>query len=149
MLEAEAVNSITAPLTIRNDALASGGKYIGTDVGIGNETANPPATGVATYSITVKGGVYKLVGRVIIPSGDSFWLRIPDATTQTKNHASGWVRWSDPANGDTWHWEEVFSADDASQTVKFTLAAGTHTLEIARREDGALLDAILITTDVE
>ncbi len=149
VLEAEAVNSITAPLTVRNDPLASGGKCIGTDVGIGNESANPPATGVATYSITVQGGVYRLVGRVIIPSGDSFWLRIPDATTQTKNHASGWVRWSDPANGDTWHWEPVFSGDDAGQTVQFTLAAGTHTLEIARREDGALLDAILITSDVQ
>jgi hypothetical protein len=150
VLEAEAVTSITAPLTVRNDALASGGKCIGTDAGIGNESANPPATGVATYSITVKGGVYRLVGRVIIPSGDSFWLRIPDATTQTTNHpASGWVRWSDPANGDTWHWENVFSGDDAGQTVQFTLAAGTHTLEIARREDGALLDAILITTDVQ
>jgi hypothetical protein len=149
VLEAEATTSITAPLTVRNDALASGGKCIGTDAGIGNESANPPATGVATYSITVKGGVYRLAGRVIIPDGDSFWLRIPDATTQTVNHASGWVRWSDPANGDTWHWENVFSAEDAGQTVQFTLAAGTHTLEIARREDGALLDAILITTDVE
>ena len=149
VLEAEAAATITAPLTVRNDPLASGGKCIGTDVGIGNESANPPATGVATYSITVKGGVYRLVGRVIIPAGDSFWLRIPDATTQTKNHASGWVRWSDPANGDTWHWENVFSGDDAGQTVQFTLAAGTHTLEIARREDGALLDVILITTDIE
>ena len=150
VLEAEAVNSITAPLTVRSDALASGGQCIGTDAGIGDESTNPPATGVATYSITVQGGVYRLVGRVIIPSGDSFWLRIPDATTQTTNHpASGWVRWSDPANGDTWHWENVFSGDDAGQTVQFTLAAGTHTLEIARREDGALLDAILITTDIE
>ena len=39
MLEAEAVNSITAPLTVRVDPLASGGQYIGTDDGSGDERA--------------------------------------------------------------------------------------------------------------
>jgi hypothetical protein len=32
--------------------------------------------------------------------------------------------------------------------VNWTLAAGEHTLEIAKREDGTLLDAILITDDL-
>jgi hypothetical protein len=33
--------------------------------------------------------------------------------------------------------------------MNYTLPAGAHTLEIAKREDGVLLDAILITNDVD
>ena len=44
-------------------------------------------------------------------------------------------------NGDTWHWDE--------DVVEFTLSAGEHTLEIAKREDGTLLDALVITDKLE
>jgi hypothetical protein len=154
-LEAEAGVSVTPPMTISSDPLASGGGYIGTQDGItGDEMDAAPADGVATYSFTVQGGVYKIVGRVIIPGGDSFWVRIPGVTDLTPGEdpdqpGTGWVRWSDPSDGDQWHWEDVFSADHGGETANWTLAAGTYTLEIARREDGALLDAILITSDVE
>ncbi len=149
-VEAEAATSITPPMKTYDDPLASGGKCIGTDIGLGNASSAPPADGVATYSITVKGGVYKLTGRVIIPDGDSFWVRIQGATipATTELDPSGWVRWSDPPNGSTWHWEDVFSGDNVGTddpTVLFTLPAGTFTLEIARREDGALLDVIVIS----
>ena len=149
-IEAEAAASISAPMKVYDDPLASAGKYIGTDVGIGNESDTPPADGVATYSFTVQGGIYKVTGRVIIPSGDSFWVRIPGATNLTPgedpdNPGTGWVRWSDPPDSEAWYWEDVFSADHAGETANWTLAAGTYTLEIARREDGALLDVILIS----
>jgi hypothetical protein len=55
------------------------------------------------------------------------------------------VRWSDPPTGNYWHWDDVFSADHDGQTANWTLPAGTYTLEIARREDGALLDIIVIS----
>jgi len=149
-IEAEAAASISTPMQVYDDPSASAGKYIGTDVGIGNESDTPPADGVATYSFTVQGGVYKVTGRVIIPAGDSFWVRILGATDLTPgedpdNPGTGWVRWSDPPDGDYWHWEDVFSGDHAGQTANWTLPAGTYTLEIARREDGALLDAIVIS----
>jgi len=149
-IEAEAATSITPPMKIYDDPLASGGKCIGTDIGLGDASTAPPPDGVATYSFTVKGGVYKLSGRVIIPSGDSLWVRIPQATTppETELHSSGWVRWSDPPTGSQWHWNDVFSGDNVGTddaTVLFTLPAGTYTLEIARREDGALLDVIVIS----
>ncbi|MCH8219615.1 MAG: hypothetical protein IH892_22925, partial [Planctomycetes bacterium] len=64
--------------------------------------------------------------------------------TNTVNHASGWVRFNEMPDGDTWHWEHVYSDDDNQVVVEFTLSAGTHTLEIARREDGTLLDAIAV-----
>ena len=155
-LEAEAADSITSPMNVYDDPGASGGQYIGTEDDItGDEMDAAPADGVATYSFTVAGGIYKILGRVIIPDGDSFWVRIPGAINLTPGEdpdqpGTGWVRWSDPPDGDNWHWEDVFSADhDTSVATNWTLPAGTYTLEIARREDGALLDAILITNNVE
>ena len=149
-IEAEAATSITSPMKTYDDPLASGGKCIGTDIGLGNASTAPPADGVAKYSFTVKGGVYKLTGRVIIPDGDSFWVRIQGATipATTELDPSGWVRWSDPPTGSQWHWNDVFSGDNVGNddaTVLFTLPAGTYTLEVARREDGALLDVIVVS----
>ena len=146
--EAES-GAITAPMQVfTDDPSASAGEYIGTKSGIGNEYDTPPADGVATYSFDVpEDGEYRLVFRVIIPpEQDSFWVRIPGAETDTTNHASGWVRMNPIIPGDTWHWDGVFSwePDDSFPFVNFTLSAGTHTLEIARREDAALLDAIAI-----
>ncbi len=149
-LEAEA-GTITAPLTVRADPLASGGSYIGTDDGIGDETANPPATGVATYNFTAQGGVYKISLRVIITGGsNSFWVRIPGATNYAPGtHTSGWIRFNDISDGAAWHWDEVHSSDHTNAVVTITVPAGPQTLEIARREDGAMLDAILITSVVQ
>ncbi|MHC4166445.1 MAG: LamG-like jellyroll fold domain-containing protein [Planctomycetota bacterium] len=149
-IEAEAADTITAPMLTYDDPLASGGKYIGTTDDVGNSSDSPPPDGIATYSFTVQGGIYKVAGRVIIPSGDSFWVRIPGAADLTPgedpdNPGTGWVRWSDPPNGNYWHWDDVFSGDHDGQTANWTLPAGTYTLEIARREDGALLDIIVIS----
>jgi hypothetical protein len=145
-IEAEAADSITEPMKIYNNPAASGGKYIGTTDDVGNSSNAPPApAGTATYTFTVEGGTYKISCRIIIPAGDSFWVRIPGATTQTTNHSSGWVRWGDPPNSNNWYWADVFSAEDDGETVLFTLTAGTHTLEIGYREDCALMDAIVIS----
>ena len=51
--------------------------------------------------------------------------------------------------GDTWHWDEVHSNNHDNQVVEFTLSAGEHTLEIARRDAGTLLDCILITDELD
>jgi hypothetical protein len=145
-LEAEA-GTITAPLTVRVDPLASGGQYIGTDEGIGDESNNPPATGVATYSFMAQGGVYRISLRVSISGGsNSFWVRVPTATNYNPGtHTSGWIRFNDISDGAAWHWDDVHSSDHSNQVVSITIPAGANTLEIARREDGALLDAIVIT----
>jgi hypothetical protein len=145
-LEAEAADTITEPMMIYDDPAASGGKYIGTTDDVGNSSSNPPAPdGTASFTFTVAGGTYKVSCRIIIPSGDSFWVRIPGATTQTTNHSSGWVRWSDPPNSNNWYWHDVFSAEDNGETVLFTMDPGTYTLEIGYREDAALMDAIVIS----
>ncbi|MCP4613611.1 MAG: hypothetical protein GY845_33395 [Planctomycetes bacterium] len=148
-IEAEDADTITAPMEIYSDmADASGGEYIGTTDDVGNSSGTPPfPDGTASYNFTVEGGTYMLSCRIIIPNGDSFWFRIQGATTQTTNDPSGWVRWSDPPNSDSWYWDDVFSADDEgdNETVLFTMDPGTYTLEIGYREDGALMDTILIS----
>ncbi|MHC4596735.1 MAG: discoidin domain-containing protein, partial [Planctomycetota bacterium] len=150
-IEAEAAATITDPLKIYDDPLASGGKCIGTTDDVGNSSDNPPSpAGTATYTFTVAGGTYKITGRIIIPSGDSFWVRILGATNLTPgedpdNPGTGWVRWSDPDDSDNWYWADVFSGDHDATVANWTLPAGTHTLEIAYREDAALWDVIVIS----
>jgi hypothetical protein len=149
-LEAEAAASITPPMKAYNDPLASGGRAIGTDEGIGDENSNPPADGIATYNFTVDGGVYKLVFRAKPDLGNSFWVRIPGATNYSPGtHGSGWIRFNDIEAGAEWHWDDVHSSDHGNAVVKITLPAGQHTLEVARREDGGQLDAIVITDNVD
>jgi hypothetical protein len=109
---------------------------------------------VLSYNFTAAAGVYKIVARVIAPNGsdDSFWVRITTATSQTHEDPdqpdTGWVRFNDIEPGSQWVWDEVHSNDHDSEVVNWTLPEGEHTLEIAKREDGSLLDAILITDDL-
>ena len=148
-IEAEKADTISSPLIIMSDIPGtSGGGYI--TVVTGNDsTDEPPAEGVATYAFTVEGGTYKVLGRVItynLDTGDdSCWIRIQGADTQTTNHSSGWVRWNDIELGQDWHWDVVHSSEDGNTQVEWTMGPGTYTLEFAYREDGVLLDAIVIS----
>jgi hypothetical protein len=149
-IEAEAADGITSPMEIYDDHTASGGKYISTDESVGNSNDAPPApAGTATYTFTVAGGTYKISCRINIPgTSNSFWVRIQGAAipTETELHSSGWVSWNGMPDAGNWYWHDVFSDDDnENATVLFTMPAGTYTLEIGYREDGALLDAIVIS----
>jgi hypothetical protein len=149
-IEAEAATSITPPMQIFDDPTASAGRYIGTTDDVGNSSDSPPLDGIATYTFTVAGGIYKIGCRIIIPDGGSFWVRIPGAADLTPgedpdNPGTGWVRWSDPPDSSNWYWHDVFSGDHDNEVANWTLPAGTYTLEIARREDGALLDVVVIS----
>ena len=125
---------------------ASGGKYLEVESGNNSPDGPPTSGGVASYTIAVQGGTYKISGRVIAPSGanDSFYVNIPGAATQTAKHSSGWVTWNDIAGGSDWHWDVVHSSEDRNAEVEWTMPAGTYTLNIAYREEGALLDALII-----
>ncbi len=46
---------------------------------------------------------------------------------------------------DGWAWDEVHSNDHSNTVVNWTLPAGANTLEIAKREEGVLLDIIVIS----
>jgi hypothetical protein len=155
VFEAEEADLIGSGWRTYRDVASSGGTHIGSNVGDGSDTSAAPGPDwVLRYDFTTEAGIYKIVTRIIAPTvdDDSFWVRIVGATSQTHEHpgqfGTGWVKFNDIAPGSQWVWDEVHSSDHSGEVVNWTLAAGNYTLEIAKREDGALIDAILITNDL-
>ncbi|MHC4495696.1 MAG: discoidin domain-containing protein, partial [Planctomycetota bacterium] len=153
-LEAEAADTIGSSWRTYDDPAASGGKSIGSDDGDGNDNDFVPgAEWVATYSFNVPaGGEYKILLRGQEAGADSFWVRIPNAIRQTHEDpdqpGAGWVRFNGMDALSGWAWDEVHSDDHSQAITNWLLPGGDHTLEIAKREDGVLLDAILITNNL-
>jgi hypothetical protein len=150
--EAESADTIGASWRIYDNPTSSAGRHIGSNNGDGSDgDIAPGAEWVATYNFNATGGVYKILIRAIAPSGgdDSFWVRIPTATSQTHEDpdqpGTGWVRFNGVDAPDEWNWDEVHSNDHDDAVVNWTLPAGPNTLEIAKREDGTLLDTIVIS----
>jgi hypothetical protein len=128
-------------MQVQSDAAASGGQYVMVAAGNNSQTA-APASGYATVSfVAPTAGTYKVWARVIDPANtdDSFWVRMD---------GGAWVNWNNIALGSTWHWDEVHDSGNADTVVQYSLAAGTHSLSFAYREDGAKLDRVLITDDL-
>ncbi|MDH7600480.1 MAG: discoidin domain-containing protein, partial [Sedimentisphaerales bacterium] len=144
-IEAEDAESITWPMRVYSDRPdASSGRYIA--VFGDNSSSTPSTTGRASYTLRLEAGTYMIIGRAIAPTStdDSFWVLLEGATTNTTNHVSGWIRWGLDL-GEGWHEVPISSMDDNDQTVLFTIPGGLYNLQIAFREDGALLDALRIT----
>jgi hypothetical protein len=155
VFEAEATDVIGSGWRTYRDVTSSNATHIGSNNGDGSEgDAAPGADWVLSYNFTAQGGVYKIVARVMAPTvtDDSFWIRIVGAESQTHEDpdqpGTGWVMFNDIAPGSQWVWDEVHSSDHDGEVVNWTLAAGDYTLEIAKREDATLIDAILITDDL-
>jgi hypothetical protein len=151
-IEAEAADTIGASWRLYDDSTSSGGKHIGSENGDGSDGDTAPgAEWTATYNFNTAGGDYKILLRTIAPttSDDSYWIRIPTATSQTHEDpdqpSTGWVRFNDIAPSEGWNWDEVHSNDHSDEIVNWTLPTGEHTLEIAKREDGTWLDTIVIS----
>jgi hypothetical protein len=123
-----------------NDTSASGGVHIA--VAPGTSTAgSPPSNGRSTITFSVaQAGTYRIWGRVIAPTDadDSFWVRVD---------SGAWTNWNNIPLGSSWHWDDVHNGASGNTLVTYGLAAGSHTLAIAYREDGARLDKVLITND--
>ncbi|MHC4174914.1 MAG: hypothetical protein ACYTBX_02045, partial [Planctomycetota bacterium] len=151
-LEAESANIMGASWRIYDDPSSSGGRHIGSESGDGddNDTA-PGAEWIAIYNFTAPAaGVYKVLFRDQEAGSDSFWVRILGATNLTPGEdpdqpGTGWVRFNEIDAPDGWNWNEVHSNDHSNAVVNWTLPDGTHTLEIGKREEGVLLDAIVIS----
>jgi hypothetical protein len=132
---------ITSPLLVKDDPLASLGSYITVAAGNNSKTSAPAQEGIVTLPFFVgNNGSYRIWGRVIAPDADSdsFWVRIVGKT--------GWIRWNDIPLGNAWHWALVV-ADGSSSPTSVSLAAGDYQLQVAYREDGARLDALVVTSD--
>ena len=156
--EAESADIIGASWRLYDDPASSGGQHIGSNDGDGDDyNVAPEADWIATYNFTAPAGLYKILfrGQEAGPdSSDSFWVRIPSAINLTPGEnpdqpGSGWVMFNGMDAPDDWAWDEVHSDDHDSTVVNWRLLAGDHTLEIAKREDATLLDAILITNNLD
>jgi hypothetical protein len=158
-LEAESANTIGAGWRIYDDPTSSGGQHIGSEDGDGDDNSTPPGVEwIAVYNFNVAGGTYKILFRAQQANSDSFWVRIPSAASQNLEDqdlpGTGWIRFDaiDVPRGE-WGWDEVYSelshGMQIYEIMNWTLPAGANTLEIAKREDGVLLDAIVITNDVD
>jgi hypothetical protein len=115
---------------------AAGGAYLSPS---GSSTSQP-GLNRASYTVDVAGGVYRLWGRVSAPtaSSDSFWVKVDGGS---------FVRWNDILRTSAWAWDLVHNSDQGGSVMTYSLAAGTHTIEIANRESGARLDKLYLTAD--
>ena len=112
-------------------ATAAGGRYITVQPGNNSTDSAPGVNGQASYPFTITtGGTYNLWARMRTPSAndDSYWIKIDNGS---------WVAWNNIATSTVWNWDFFQS---------FNLAAGSHTLYVAYREDGTDMDKIYIGT---
>jgi hypothetical protein len=135
--------TLSSPLRLDADPTASNARYWQVTPGTSSNSAVPTG-GRALYPFAVtSAGTYKVWGRFLAPStsDDSVWVRMDGAAT--------WTQWNNIANGSTtWRWDPVHDTLAADAPVTYNLAAGSHTLEIAYREDGTKVDRLLITNDL-
>lgn len=131
MLEAENA-SVGSNWEIVSDARASNGSYATARAGVQSiSTAPSGSEGILSLPFSVKAdGNYAVYARLDCPSADddSFWLKMDDGRFESFN-GLGTAGWS---------WVKLNS---------FKLNAGSHTLAIGHREDGAKLDRISISND--
>jgi beta-lactamase regulating signal transducer with metallopeptidase domain len=138
-IEAESAR-LQPPLLLQPRLDASGGQLVAVS-DIGGEPSAPGEAGIARFRFSVeKPGIYSLWGRTIAGTSDedSFWVRLD---------RGDWIRWNDIPKGDSWAWSAVHDTDNAGQIVQFRLDTGEHTLELAGREGGVMLDRLLLTND--
>ena len=132
-LEAEYTESLVSPFVVANDSNTSNGRYIVIPQGAGND-----GSGLAVYEVNItESGDYVLWGRInVVTNNDSFFVQID---------SSSYYLWDMQAGSD-WLWDQV-SGRNVSDPVVFSLSAGTRTIRIKHREDGANIDKLLLTKD--
>ena len=128
-LEAECGN-VGSLWNIVSDGTASNDQYVTIQSG-NNSTGSAPSSssGHITYTFNINSSsTYALWARVVTPNAndDSFWVQMDGGS---------WYQWNNIGPTSSWSWEECQS---------YTLNAGSHTLTIAYREDGAELDKLYI-----
>jgi hypothetical protein len=135
----------TAPMSIQSDANASNGRYIWS--GTSGSNSAVPTNGHVRFNFSVpSAGTYKVWGRFLVgpatSSDDSLWVRIDSST---------FVQWNDlfPRIGSAGYaWDSEHNTPSGNAVVTHNLAAGSHVLEIAYRENGLKMDRFLVTNDL-
>lgn len=132
-VQAEA-GTLTAPMAIRSDSAASGGKYVVVPQGSGSNYTDGTNGGPGQVRFTInipQAGTRALWARTIAPDGSSDSFYVTRNGTLVKE-------WSVPLST-AWKWNKV-------ATLSF--AAGSVQIAFRQREDGTKLDSIILTTDL-
>jgi beta-xylosidase len=122
-----------SPLSVEYDGNASGGRYVvwpNDGSNQYNNSASDSATGQAAYTFTLSETAsveFEIVADFANGNDDSFYYKMDSGPWNTQNNVS------------TSGWEII------GVTVFNDLSAGSHTLTIERREDGAKMDKIILT----
>ena len=142
-LEAEYPSSLVSPFRVAAGGAASNGFYIWAPNSAPDQGSPGPVA--ATYHVTLtQPGEYVLWGRVRAPDGDddSFFVQVDNGADNL---------W-DVTNSSGWSWDRVSHRGNGSiatpqiNPVRFTLAAGTHTIRIKQREAGTRLDKLYLAS---
>lgn len=130
-LEAE-LGSVGSLWNIEADTEASFGEYVTITPGYTSTGSVPSDTsGHITYTFNVsESGTYTMYARTICPGpdDDSFWIKMDSGS---------FASWNGITSSASWTW--------ATYPSTFYLSAGSHTLTVAYREDGTLLDKLHMT----
>jgi hypothetical protein len=132
--------TVSAPLQIGSDPLASGGRFVRVPTGSNSPAAPPPdGRAILPFSVATAGSYRVWVrARAATTSDDSLWVRVDGGT---------FIKWNSIPVGTAWQWDRVTNSDMGNQVVVLNLTGGRHTLEFAYREDGAAFDRALVTND--
>ena len=155
---------------------ASGGQYIEVvddnsgnmppidDINTDDDESDDLIEGAGTFTLWLEPGVYQVNAKVLGESGsdNSFWVRFLGTTAdeshywvndiEGSNHyqeVTDWIEWEFEVSQD-WIIVPLTSVRNENALVQFEVeTADYYNLEIAFREDGALLDAIMVTQTLD
>jgi len=137
-LEIEAESGTrTSPMTVGNDASASGGQYLFSGVN---------SSGQVRFTVNVPGGNYTVWCRVIGETqlSDSFYVSVDGGTEDIYDVVEN--TWSG-----SWQWTKVNGRAGRSPLTlnprAFTLSEGLHVFTFRAREENTRLDKLIITDD--
>ncbi len=140
-LEAEC-GSIGDNWDIVVDGGASNGKHITPSPGSDSKDNAPSGLeDRCSYEFEVQNpGNYKVWLRIKVTdqAHDSIWVRMDGGS---------WIQFNNISLGTDWHWDSVHDSGNLQEQVFFLLGEGSHTLDIAFRDDIIQIDRIYLTQD--
>jgi hypothetical protein len=131
--------TIRAPFKRLEDEKASGGSFISSANDGITKVSGDPLAGSVTYRIKIeKSGLYYVYANIqtVVPEDDSVYIKVDHGPLDawkfgaTAPQELKWV---------------LANTENGGSNLKYSLSAGTHTLELSEREDGSRIDAIAVS----
>jgi hypothetical protein len=131
--------ALAGPWQLVHDANTSGGAYVAVPEGAGFQ--DRPAAGGLEIELDIPAdaaGNFRIWALEMAPNAgsDELYVRIDDGP---------WMTWNLARMQPAWVWDRI---NDSSMAFEADLAAGHHVLRIEHREDGAGIDKLVITNDM-